>query len=97
MGPGSIAFIMPGDNHGVENAGTTPATYYVLTYKSKGPSKNASSFTINWNDVPQVKTEKGGRREFFNKPTSQLEKFEMHTTALNVGLNSHAPHTHKEE
>lgn len=103
VGPGSIGFAMPGDPHGFENAGTTPATYYVLKYKSKLPmdgdraKKNGGSFILNWNDLPMAKTEKGGRREFFNRPTSQLLKFEMHTTALNPGLDSHAQHTHKEE
>jgi (S)-ureidoglycine aminohydrolase len=52
---------------------------------------------INWNDPEFKKSERGGRRDFFNRPTSQLQKFEMHTTALNPGLDSHAPHTHKEE
>lgn len=103
VGPGSVGFAMPGDEHGFENAGSTAATYYVLKYKSKLPmdieraKQNGGSFVLNWNDLPMAKTEKGGRREFFNKPTSQLQKFEMHTTALNPGLDSHAPHTHKEE
>ena len=103
VGPGSIGFAMPGDEHGFENAGNTPATYYVLKYKSRLPmsrdraEKNGGSFILNWNDLPMAKTEKGGRREFFNRPTSQLIKFEMHTTALNPGLDSHAQHTHKEE
>ena len=103
LGPGSIAFAMPGDEHGIENTGATPATYYILKYKSKLPmnrdraTKSGGSFMLNWNDLVFSKTEKGGRREFFNRSTSQLEKFEMHTTALNPGLDSHAPHTHKEE
>ena len=59
--------------------------------------QNGGSFMINWDTVTVKKTDKGQRREFFNKPTSQLVKFEMHTTALNAGLDSHAPHTHKEE
>ncbi|HKH63690.1 MAG TPA: cupin domain-containing protein [Flavitalea sp.] len=103
VGPGSVGFAMPGDLHGFENAGNTPATYYVLKYKSRLPvdgeraKQNEGSFILNWNDLPMAKTEKGGRREFFNRPTSQLVKFEMHTTALNPGLDSHAQHTHKEE
>ena len=60
-------------------------------------NQNGGSFMLNWNDLPMAKTDKGGRREFFNKPTSQLGKFEMHTTMLNAGFDSHAPHTHKEE
>ena len=52
---------------------------------------------INWDTVKVGKTDKGTRREFFNRPTSQLIKLEMHTTSLNPGLDSHAPHTHTEE
>jgi (S)-ureidoglycine aminohydrolase len=37
VGPGSIGFAMPGDPHGFENAGSNPATYYVLKYKSRLP------------------------------------------------------------
>ncbi|MEI9908287.1 MAG: hypothetical protein WDO71_00605 [Bacteroidota bacterium] len=59
--------------------------------------QNGGSFMINWDTVTVKKTDKGQRREFFNKATSQLVKFEMHTTALHAGLDSHAPHTHKEE
>jgi len=103
LGPGSVAFAMPGDEHGIENTGNTQATYYILKYKSKLPmnieraKQQGGSFMLDWNDLLFKKTEKGGRRNFFNRPTSQLEKFEMHTTALNPGFDSHAPHTHKEE
>lgn len=103
LSAGSIAFAMPGDVHGIENTGNTQATYYILKYKSKLPmnieraKQHGGSFLLDWNDLVFKKTEKGGRRDFFNRPTSQLEKFEMHTTALNPGLDSHAPHTHKEE
>src|SRR6187549_2613084 len=38
LGPGSIAFAMPGDEHGIENAGKTIATYYILKYKGKLPN-----------------------------------------------------------
>jgi (S)-ureidoglycine aminohydrolase len=103
MGPGSIAYAIPGEEHGIVNAGKTQATYYIFKYKSRlimnleRAKQNGGSFMINWDTVTVKKTDKGQRREFFNKPTSQLLKFEMHTTALNPGLDSHAPHTHKEE
>jgi (S)-ureidoglycine aminohydrolase len=103
LGRGSIAFFMPGEEHSIENADNAPATFYVLEYKSDiAPNidrakQNGGSFMLDWNDVAFNKNEKGGRKNFFNRPTSQLEKFEMHTTALNPGLESHAPHTHKEE
>jgi (S)-ureidoglycine aminohydrolase len=103
LGRGSIAFFMPGEEHSIENADNSPATFYVLEFKSKLPAnlerakQYGGSFMLDWNEVAFVKNEKGGRRGFFNRPTSQLEKFEMHTTALNPGLDSHAPHTHKQE
>jgi (S)-ureidoglycine aminohydrolase len=100
---GAIAFAIPGDMHGFENAGDSNATYYILKYKSKMPMNKqrailqGGSFMRSWDDQPFKPSEKGGRRDFFNRSTSQLEKFEMHTTALNPGLDSHAPHTHREE
>jgi len=103
LGPGSIAYAMPGDEHGMINVGKTNATYYVFKYKSKLPmeleraKQNGGSFMINWDTVTVKKTDKGQRREFFNRPTSQLKQFEMHTTALHAGLDSHAPHTHVQE
>jgi (S)-ureidoglycine aminohydrolase len=103
LGPGSIAYAIPSDEYGIINEGTEQACYYVFKYKSRLPmdlqkaKQNGGSFMINWDTVSVKKTDKGHRREFFNKATSQLVKFEMHTTALNAGLDSHAPHTHMEE
>ena len=97
LGPGSIAFAMPGDEHGIENAGSTTATYYILKYKGKLPMDAGGSFMLDWNDLKTNNTGKGYRRDFFNKATSQLAQFEMHTTALNKDSVSHAPHTHLQE
>src|SRR6187455_2808537 len=38
LGPGSIAFAMPGDEYGIANAGKTEATYYILKYKGRLPN-----------------------------------------------------------
>ena len=102
LGPGSIAFAMPGDEHGIENAGNTQATYFILKYKGKFPNiergkQAGGSFMLNWNDLQTKNTGKGYRRDFFNRATSQLNQFEMHTTALNADSVSHAPHTHIQE
>lgn len=103
LGAGSIAFAMPGDEHGIENAGDTEATYYILKYKGKLPmdperAKQAGgSFMLDWNDLKTKNTGKGYRRDFFNRGTAQLAQFEMHTTALNADSVSHAPHTHVQE
>jgi len=56
LGPGSIAFAMPGDEHGIENAGNTQATYLILKYKGKKPDlergkKAGGSFMLDWNDL----------------------------------------------
>ena len=103
LGPGSIAFAMPGDEHGIENAGNTQATYFILKYKGKlpmnlGRAKQAGgSFMLDWNELKTSNTGKGYRRDFFNRATSQMNQFEMHTTALNADSVSHAPHTHVQE
>ena len=103
LGPGSIAFAMPGDEHGIENAGKTQATYFILKYKGKLPMNleraklTGGSFMFDWNDLKTNNMGKGYRRDFFNRGTSQLNQFEMHTTALNADSVSHAPHTHVQE
>lgn len=103
LGPGSMAFAIPGDEHGIENAGNTKATYFILKYKGIMPmdlerAKQAGgSFMLDWNDLKTKNTGKGYRRDFFNRATSQLAQFEMHTTALNADSVSHAPHTHVQE
>lgn len=103
LGPGSVAFAMPGDEHGIENAGNTQATYFILKYKGKlqtdldRAKKAGGSFLLDWNDLKTNNTGKGYRRDFFNRATSQLKQFEMHTTALNADSVSHAPHTHVQE
>ena len=103
VGSGSIAFAMPGDEHGIENTGNTQATYFILKFKGKLPmnlerAKQAGgSFMLDWNDLKTSNTGKGYRRDFFNRGTSQLAQFEMHTTALNADSVSHAPHTHIQE
>ena len=103
LGPGSIAFAMPGDEHGINNAGNTQATYYILKYKGKLPmnmeraTQAGGSFLLDWNALKTSNTVKGYRRDFFNRATSQVNQFEMHTTALNADSVSHAPHTHVQE
>ena len=103
LGPGSIAFAMPGDEHGIENAGTTQAVYFILKFKGKLPmnleraNQAGGSFMLDWNELKTSNTGKGYRRDFFNRATSQLAQFEMHTTALNKDSVSHAPHIHVQE
>lgn len=103
LGPGSIALILPGDEHGFSNAGDTPASYYIMKYRSKAPmdvdrgQKAGGSFVVDWNDLTFNEREKGGARNYFNRPTAMCEYFEMHVTDLKAGWKSHDLHTHEAE
>ena len=101
LGAGSIALMMPGDEHGFENKGDAPATYYVMRYESKEPvdsvrgQKAGGSFWVDWKDVAYQTHGKGGIRRMFDRATAMTKRFEMHITTLNEGLWSHPPHTHR--
>ncbi|ARK10510.1 cupin domain-containing protein [Fibrella sp. ES10-3-2-2] len=101
LGPNSIALMMPGDEHGFENKGDVPATYYVMRYESKAPvdlergQKAGGSFWIDWKEVPFQPHDKGGVRRMFDRATAMTKRFEMHVTTLKNGLASHPPHTHR--
>jgi quercetin dioxygenase-like cupin family protein len=100
---GGIALVMAGDVNGIQNVGTTPATYYVLQYQSKiatnkeQGNKAGGSLLLTQAECEFKAHDKGGRRDYYNRATSQFKIFEMHTTALNAGKESHAPHTHTTE
>ena len=101
LGVGSIALIMPGDEHGFANTSASSVTYYVMRYTSKQPEdlergrKAGGSFWVDWNDVAFKEHDKGGIRRMFDRPTAMTQRFEMHVTTLNQGLWSHPPHTHR--
>ena len=103
LGPGSIAYALPGDLHGFENAGHGQAIYYVLKFRSRAPVDSArgvragGSFLVDWNALTAKKNEKGERRDVFDTPTSLFRKIDMHVTTLNPGEVSHAPHVHRQE
>lgn len=103
LGPGSIAFIMAGDKQHFQNTGTQPATYYVISFASKSPvniprgKQGGGSWMIDWNSLKVKKTDKGESRPIFDRPSSMFARFEIHATALNAGMESHPPHTHKAE
>ena len=103
IGPSSVAVIMPGDEHGIENDGNENATYYIVKMKSQDKTnreraeKAGGSFIVNWDTVAVKKTDKGQHRDIFDRPTSQFARFDVHATTLNAGQVSHAPHTHRSE
>ena len=102
LGPGSIAYIMSGDERSYANAGKTAASFYRLRFHAATPDKARGtgagpSFTRNWNELEKKTTDKGFRREVFDRPTAMCADFEMHVTTLQAGVDSHAPHTHAQE
>jgi len=103
LSAGGIAYSLPGDEHGAVNAGKTKAAYYVVKYTTRTPvnaerGKHAGgSILMNWNEPAVDKTDRGERRQFYNRSTALFEKFDMHVTTLNKGAVSHLPHTHRQE
>jgi (S)-ureidoglycine aminohydrolase len=103
LSAGSIAFIMAGDASAIVNTGSTPAVFYALAFSGRNPMDLArakaagGSFMLDVNELKKKDTEKGYLRDYFNRATAQVAQFEMHTTALNAGEVSHAPHTHIQE
>jgi len=104
MGPGSIAFAIPQEEISVENMGDTKTIYYVLKFTAKKDSVNlqrakdaGGSFFMDFNDIEFKPHDKGGVRQYFNRPTAMMRRFDIHLTTLNAGLKSHDPHTHKVE
>ena len=82
--------------------GDTKTTYYVFKFKSNLPdiqrAKDAGgSFFMDWNDIKFNPHDRGGVRQYFNRPTATMKKFDIHVTTLNAGIKSHEPHTHKAE
>ncbi len=99
--PGSVTLILPGDSHGIRNAGETSATYYIISWRTKEPGDpvdpSASSRSVNWDDLEMKPISKGGRRSIMRTPTSMLAEFEIHTTMLNEGMKSHDQHIHGQD
>jgi (S)-ureidoglycine aminohydrolase len=100
---GGVAIVLSDEVHGLKNVGDKAATYYVLRYQSKTPTdlergkKAGGSLLLNQSDCPFKAHDKGGRRDYYNRVTTQCSVFEMHTTQLKAGLESHQPHTHVTE
>lgn len=102
LGPGSVILIMPRQMQSFENVGSGNLSYYALKYKSKKPVNlerglaNGGSMLLNADSLVFRKTEKGGSRAYFDRPTAMCERMEMHVTELNQKGPSHNPHAHAE-
>lgn len=103
VGPGSVILALPGDDHGIWNAGDTQATYYIIRWKTAENANlvqaktSGGSMFYDWNDIEFQTTSKGGKRQFMDRSTALLENLEMHVTTLNEGVTSHGEHIHSNE
>jgi (S)-ureidoglycine aminohydrolase len=103
LGPGSVILALPGDEHGIWNAGETKASYYIIRWKTRNEpdlvrSKNSGgSQFYDWNEIEFQTTNKGGKRQVMDRSTALLSQLEMHVTTLNEGAASHAEHVHSNE
>ena len=94
---------LPGDKVRFENTGDKAVQIYEMTYRSIAPpdtergKKSGGSFILDWNTIAFKPHAKGGVRQFFDRQTNMLNRFDIHVTTLNEGLKSHDPHTHKNE
>jgi (S)-ureidoglycine aminohydrolase len=102
LGPGGVILLMPKQMHSVENAGDGNLTYYVMRFKSKKKMEvergvaNGGTLTLNKDSLKFTTNAKGGRWDYFDRPTAMCERFEMHITQLDKKEESHAPHKHLE-
>ena len=103
VGPGSVILALPGDDHGIWNAGDTQASYYIIRWKTGGDpnieraKQSGGSKFYDWKDIEFKTTSKGGKRQFMQRTTALLEELEMHVTTLNEGVTSHGEHVHESE
>jgi (S)-ureidoglycine aminohydrolase len=100
---GSMVTVMPKDQIIFENTEGVLAELYEMSYLAKSPMnsergiKAGGSFIVPWESAVFKPTAKGGGRQFFDRATAMLNRFDIHVTTLNVGQQSHDPHTHANE
>ena len=103
LGPGSVILALPGDEHGIWNVGNTEASYYIIRWRTgekqdvTQAKESGGSVFYDWNDIEFKTTDKGGKRQFMQRPTALLGELEMHVTTLNQGITSHGEHIHDSE
>jgi (S)-ureidoglycine aminohydrolase len=103
LGKGSVAMMMPSEKYFLQNNGTTPCEFHMMKYKSKLPvdvargQSSGGSFIKDWNKLTFRPHERGGVRPYFDRPTANTRRFEMHVTTLKETFKSHDPHQHAAE
>jgi (S)-ureidoglycine aminohydrolase len=99
---GSVVSLIPGDKL-VFTAEGASAQLYEMDYTSiaspntERGKQAGGSFMIDWNRIAFRPHDKGGVRQFFDRKTVMLNRFDIHVTTLNPNNKSHDPHTHKNE
>jgi quercetin dioxygenase-like cupin family protein len=100
LSAGGVILVPPQEEQVYENVGDGPLTYYVFIFKSKKPmdldrnKKAGGALLLNKDSLEFKKSEKGGGRKYFDRPTAMTDNFEMHVTQLDHKGPSHAPHQH---
>lgn len=99
---GDVAIIKPNDVHGMVNNGKKSATYLVMIYENKNNNNNPNpkpeitkTHIVHWDSTAYKTHDLGGRRNIIDNKTTQAKRFEMHTTTLLKGKQSHPPHQHR--
>jgi (S)-ureidoglycine aminohydrolase len=102
MKVGDVAIIKPNDLHGIVNNSNKKATYLVMIYENKNNENKPAikpeislSHMVHWDSTLYKNHDLGGRRNFLDNKTAQAKRFEMHTTTLFKGKQSHPPHQHR--
>ena len=100
---GSVVCVLPGDKIQIKNNSTNLLQIYEMSYSAgeiiniERGVKAGGSFITLWDNIKFKPHERGGVRQFFDRPTAMLNRFDIHVTQLNVGFKSHEPHTHVNE
>jgi len=103
VGPGSVALLMPGEKYSLQNIVNDACNFYEMKYRSKlwvnitRAKASGGSQVKDWSKIEFKAHDKGGIRNFFERPTAMCKRFEMHVTTLKQGIKSHDPHTHRAE
>jgi len=100
---GSVVCVLPGDKIQIKNSSNNLLQLYEMSYSAgekiniERGVKAGGSFITLWDNIKFKPHERGGVRQFFDRPTAMLNRFDIHVTQLNVGFKSHEPHTHVNE
>jgi quercetin dioxygenase-like cupin family protein len=98
--PGSVLLIPPVHKLLVENINKGVVSFDVLKFRSKKSLSNekplidGSILTYSSDSLKYISTARGGRVNYFEKPTAMCDNLEIHITQLNSKGPSHAPHSH---